>query len=155
MISSPPDVPHLSSLQPQELRQLPLLRTMRGASQPRERGDDDEPGTGGSAVVAAGAARKRHGPIPAGRDAGRAVPHSRFVNLVPTPPADLIAAARATLASIGYAKPAGSVAYGFDWDVQYLRHVETTNKSRDRSGRGSDPWCRPPYGPGIARARRL
>ena len=53
-----------------------------------------------------------------------------LVNVVPmpTPPAELVATARATLASIGYAKPAGSVAYGFDSDAQYFRFVETTQQ---------------------------
>ncbi len=57
-----------------------------------------------------------------------------LVNVVPmsTPPAELVATARATLASIGYAKPVGSVAYGFDSDTQYFRYVETTNKALDR-----------------------
>ncbi len=68
-----------------------------------------------------------------------------LVNVVPmsTPPAELVATARATLASIGYAKPVGSVAYGFDSDTQYFRYVETTNKAVDRwkaiGSRGAGP----------------
>jgi len=53
---------------------------------------------------------------------------------LPRPPAELVAASRATLASAGYTEAAVSVAYGFEPDNQYFTRARDSDRLVDRWG---------------------